>query len=301
MSHPDLPLIVLRHGPWRAEVFDPRPAPAALGARFVHGGWVHRLLHGERQLTGGASLDWNAYDGHGIPETFESGLGWSVVQKGEEFLRPGAGRMLRTGDDPGEEHAMAPLSSLLDWEVETGPAHAVFRTRDSLRRPMNGRIAYQLERTIRLIGDGLQSTTTFACDVGMLRMLPLSWYPHPFIAQSRHDATAFALPAAAVAMPTPRFWFGRQHFASAAKGDDGLWRLEGEGGRAVFGGLWGCREASSLHLDGGGVLDVALDAPLDHIVLWASASGASIEPKLARTWVHGERATWSVSYRLRTT
>ena len=51
MSRPALPIITLRHGPWRAEVYDPRADPLSLGARYVHGGYVRALWHGERQLT----------------------------------------------------------------------------------------------------------------------------------------------------------------------------------------------------------------------------------------------------------
>jgi hypothetical protein len=297
VSNPNLPLIILRRGPWQAELFDPRPAPALLGARFVHGGWIRRLLRDGRDLTGRAAPGWHAYDALGIPETFESGLGWHLVRDGEEFLRPGAGRLIRRGDEAGEEHADAQLSATLDWEIESGPDSAVFRTADTLRRPMRNRIGYQLERRVQLQDDGLVSTTTFTLHAGSQRFVPISWYAHPFFAQRSAQGTGFALPATAQLMPTHKGFAFFRSPGSAIRGDDGLWRLEGQGSRAVFAGLWGSREPSRVHLDGGGALELALDAPLDHIVLWASDVGASIEPKLSRTWVHGETASWSIAYR----
>lgn len=297
MSSPNLPLITLRHGPWQADLFDPRPAPNLLGARFVHGGWVKSLRRDGRELCGRVAAGWDAYDALGLPETFESGIGWNLVAEGEEFMRPGAGRLIRRGDDPAEEHARARLSAILDWTVQSGPDWATFTTEDLLIRPQRNRIGYRLERTVRLREDGLVSTTTFALQAGMQRYVPLTWYTHPFFAQTTAKGTGFGLPAAAKLMPGPRGFFGFKPHGTAARDADGLWRLEESGSRAVFADLWGCREPSRLHLEGGGVLEVALDAPLDHIVLWASDSGASIEPKLARTWLHGEQATWSVSYR----
>ena len=51
---------------------DPRPNPYALGARYVHGGYVQALWNGERCLTACPQLPWNPFDGAGMPETFET-------------------------------------------------------------------------------------------------------------------------------------------------------------------------------------------------------------------------------------
>ncbi len=297
MSSPNLPLIILRHGPWTAELFDPRPDPNLLGARYVHGGWVKRLLRDGRNLCGRSEAAWSRYDGLGLPETFESGIGWSLVKEGEEFLRPGAGRLIRHGDESGEEHANARLSAVLDWQVESGPDWATFRTEDGLRMPYRNRLAYELTRTVRLQDDGLVSTTTFKLRAGMQRFVPLTWYAHPYFAQTTATATAFALPEAARLMAVPKGFFGFKNHDTAVRGEDGLWRMESGGSRAVFAGLWGSREPSRIHLAEGGIVEVGLNVPLDHIVLWASEDGACIEPKVARTWLHGEESTWSISYR----
>lgn len=299
MSLPNIPLITLRRGPWQADLFDPRPNPRALGARFVHGGWVARLARDGRSLTGGAVPYWHAYDAIGLPETFESGLGWHLAEKGQEFLRPGAGRLIRTGDDPTEEVARAKLSSILEWDVEITADEAVFRTSDGAQVPEGPRYSYQLERRIRLLDDGLVSTTTFALKAQMIGMLPVSWFAHPFFPQTRADGTGYTLPPGATQMPRPRFWFGRGANGGVVQGADGQWRVEGDGGRAVFGGVWGTREPTLVHLEGGGVLEMRLDAPLDHLVIWASQVGSSVEPKLARSWISGEQVTWSLAYRWR--
>lgn len=297
MSRPNLPLINLSHGAWKAEVFDPRPGPDMLGARFIHGGWVRSLVRDGRELCGKVDLGWHRYDGFGLPETFESGLAWHLAGDGEEFLRPGCGRIIKRGGEAGEEHADAPLSTVLDWEVESGPDWAEFRTEDSLRLPGRNRIAYRLVRRVELRADGLRSSTTFALQAPMQRYLPLAWYAHPFFAQRSLQGTAYALPSAARLMAAPKPFPGMRKLGTAVQGDDGLWRPEPPVARAVFAGLWGSREPSRVHLDGGGVLEVAVDAPLDHIVLWAGENGSSIEPKISRTWVHGEETTWGIGYR----
>ncbi len=295
MSRPNLPLITLRRGPWLAEVYDPRPEPALLGARFVHGGWVTGLRREGRELLGRADRSWHSYDGIGLPETFESGLGWHLVGRNEEFLRPGAGRLLRTSDEAGERHALGRLSALLDWEVESSEDEAVFRTSDLLKNGNGERIGYRLERRVRLLDDGLVSTTTFELEASPRQTLPITWYAHPFFAQARFDDTAFALPAAATRLANPP-WRPGMISPSAVQDAAGRWRLE-QHGRAVFAGLWGSREASTVHLAGGGAMRVEPGYPLDHIVLWASDHGASIEPKWSRSWSHSERASWDITYR----
>jgi hypothetical protein len=331
MTTVNLPIITLRRGPWQADVFDPRPHPALLGARYVHGGYVARLLRDGRELTGGSSPYWYHYDGCGLPETFESGLAWHLVGPDEEYLRVGAGRLLKKADEPGEMQASgAPLVATLAWEVETGPDHATFRAADQIRRRFPYRIGYRLERTIRLTDTGLVSTTTFTLDAPIARQLPLplTWYAHPFFRHHPAPApaapplpgapgplpplaptapiphgpgTGFRLPAHAIRQVDPPPGSPPQALPPIL-GPDGLWRFaNADGGRLAFTGFWGAPPTPlEIHLDparGGGRLDLILDRPLDHLVLWANDRAASIEPKLAKTWLHGETGTWSVTYR----
>src|SRR4051812_14122326 len=107
MSNPALPIIALTRGHWRAEIFDPRADPMALGARYVHGCYVRGLWRGERQLTARIDEAWDRFDGEGMPETFENSLGWGMTPRNEEYLRIGAGRLRRTDDNPRETGAHA--------------------------------------------------------------------------------------------------------------------------------------------------------------------------------------------------
>jgi hypothetical protein len=298
MTLPNLPIITLRHGAWSADIFDPRPDPAVLGARFVHGGYIARLFRSGRELTGRSHPAWTVFDGLGLPETFESGLGWSLATEGEEFLRPGAGRIRRDAN-PNEHHAWVPLTSVLEWDIEISADRAVFRTSDMIRGRRE--YGYHLERDVRLDNDGLVSTTTFETEGGQATLMPISWYAHPYFPQSSSTGIGLILPDEAAPTPNPYAPWMRKLLPSAVRGCDGAWRLgDPEGGRAAFGGLWGRQVEATLLLDpahGGGRLGISLDRPLDHAVLWGNALVASYEAKWSRTWLHRERASWSIRYR----
>lgn len=301
MSDANLPVFALRRGPWLAEVFDPRPGPAILGGRFVHAGWIHRLVRDGAPISGRTNPYFTAASGHGFPETFESGLGWHLCKEGEEYLRPGCGRLVRHGDDPTETNAHGRLSVILPWEVESGPDWVAFRTSDAIGHH-RAQLGYRLERSIRLTDDGLVSSTVFTLIAPMYGMVPVSWYAHPFFHQARSDATGFRLPAGARMLPNPRVWRAQLMNPEAVEREPGVWRLPESNTRSAFAGLWGSRAPTEVLLSpeaGGGVMEVALDAPLDHIVLWGNDLTASVEPKIARTMLHGERAEWSVAYRWR--
>lgn len=283
---PDLPLILLRRGPWTVEIADPRPAPLALGARYVHGGYIHGILRDGRRLTGRAREDWHPFDGEGAPETFEHDLAYAYAEVGDSFLRIGAGRVVR--DDGPPRRPLHGLDLGLVWElVEQSETHVVMRTRDAIWR-RGHEFAYELTRTVRLREDGLDSATTLALRTPWNH--PLSWFPHAFWAQTALDATGYTLPAAAT--PT----------GSVEKDGDGFWRIRnrwGHGGIAVATGLWGHTGAIDCRLDpalGGGTVRMALDRPWDHVVLWASRRATSAEPQLARMWPRQDSASWTMAY-----
>jgi len=282
---PDLPLILLRQGPWTIEIADPRPDPFALGARYVHGGYIHGILRDGRRLTGRAGLGWNSVDGEGAPDSFELDLAFAHAEPGDSFMRIGAGRVVRDG---GPRRFYSQLDLGLTWEVvEHSEAHLVMRTRDLIWR-RGQEFAYELTRAVRVRDDGLDSTTTLALRTPWNH--PLSWFPHAFWAHTALDATGYALPAAAT--PT----------GNVIQDAQGLWRLRpsgGEQGIAVVTGLWGHCGSIDCQLDaalGGGAVRMTLDRPWDHVVLWASRRATSAEPLLSRIWPRNDTASWTIGY-----
>lgn len=282
---PDLPMILLRRGAWTVEVADPRPDPFALGGRYVHGGYIHGILRGDRRLTGRARPEWNHFDGEGAPEVFEHDLAFAYAEPGDSYLRIGAGRVVRDGLPI---RRVPRVDIPLAWEVvEQGEAQVTMRTRDAIWR-RGHEFAYELTRTVHLREDGLDSTTTLALRTPWHH--PVSWFPHAFWAHTAGDATSYVLPAGAA---TER---------GADCDPDGRWRLRHRhwvGGAAIMTGLWGHVGSIDCHLDpalGGGAMRLALDRPWDHVVLWASPHASSAEPQLARIWPRADTAAWTVSY-----
>lgn len=282
---PDLPRLDLRRGAWRAEVHDPRPDPFALGARYVHGGYVHRLWRGERCLTGMARKQWNAFDGGGLPETFETDLGAAHTSDGDTFLRIGAGRLIRRG---GPRRIMHLADLAVHWQlVDRGADWLTMRCEDRIQR-VGGLMGYELERTVRLHDDGLESITTLRVLCGWNH--PVSWFPHPFWAQESVSQTAYRLPE------------GAELEGQLTLGDDGLIRLPDAhfAASGLVHGVWGHRGHIDCHLSqplGGGVVRMETTWPWDHIVVWASRHGSSIEPQLGRIWPRREQRSWSLRYR----
>ena len=283
---PDLPRFDLRRGLWRAEVIDPRPNPFALGARYVHGGYVHRLCRGERCLTGMASPRWNPFDGSGAPETFETDFGATHTDNGDTYLRIGAGRVLNQSGV--RRHLYLP-DLPVHWQlIDRGEDWLTMRCHDTILR-QGGMFGYHLERTLRLHDDGLESHTTLMLTCPWNH--PVSWFPHPFFAQNAVDETAYRLPASASLV------------GQLSCGDDGLARLalgKGWGASGQAHAVWGHRGTIDCHLSparGGGVVRMEISWPWDHVVVWASRFASSVEPQLGRIWPRREQASWSVRYR----
>lgn len=283
MSGPDLPVFELQAGAWRAQVFDPRPDPLALGARYVHGGYVAALWHGDRQLTGRASPAWDPYVGQGLPDVFELPFARDSAKTGEPYLRIGAGRLIRGV----QEQVKGPPAAPIAWELLSHDAnHVTQRCTDQIERN-NTRYAYRLTRTIRLTPDGLDATTDLTLRLSW--NAPIFWFTHPFFAQTQGDATGFIPPAPATLTGSP-----------LTRDAAGALHLPAAGGLANAVGLWGATGPVRCLLDprlGGGVMDVAVNRPMDHLVLYASPLAASCEPQLARAWKDHENAQWTVSYR----
>ncbi len=260
--------LTLRQGAHRVEVFDPRPDPLALGARYVHGGYVAAWWHGERCLTTRPKPEWDPYAGQGLPEVFEYPLGRDAAKIGEEFLRIGAGRLRKdTGHWP---QAGGIPSTPVTWELTEQTGNALtMRCRDNL-----GEFGYELTRTVALHDDGLESRTALQVECPWSH--PIYWFAHPFFAHRDGTQTKLHLPGDAQAS----------------------YRLTEDGGFGAVTGVWGSSAPLLLDLDGGGRLQIEVSHPLDKLIVYATRQAFSVEPYLARAWHNGESATWSIRYRL---
>lgn len=279
---PDLPTLTLRRGAWSATLWDPRPAPLALGARYVHGGYVAELCHGERVLTARAQEEWSPYAGQGLPEVFEMPLGFSAAQDGEEYLRVGAGRMRRRGREWPQADR---LSVGVAWELlDQSATQCVWRCADAVQ--LGGKdYGYQLTRVVALDRDGLRSQTTLALRCPWSE--PLIWFAHPFFNASRGDATALILPT------------GARVARDLAPDDQGRFRLPAAGGFTPITGVHGAPCALLLELDpnqGGGQLAIAGDFALDKLVVFGTQRAFSVEPYLSHGMQDGEVLCWSLQY-----
>jgi hypothetical protein len=258
----------LRCGAHRVAVFDPRPDPFALGARYVHGGYIAAWWHGEQCLTARPQPDWDPYVGQGLPEVFEYPLGRDAVQPGEEFLRIGAGRLRKdTGHWP---QAGGQPSTPVTWAITDQAGNFVTMScRDQL-----GEFGYLLTRSVTVHHDGIESRTALTIQCPWSQ--PVYWFAHPFFAHRDGTRTALHLPA----------------------GVQAGYRLTADGGFGPVTGIWGHTQPLTLDLDGGGKLQVELNRPLDKLIVFATRQAFSVEPYIARAWHNGEAADWSIRYRL---
>ncbi len=280
---PDLPTFTLQHGPWTAEVFDPRSDPTALGARYVHGGYIASCQYDSVMISSQAHPEWSPYEGCGFPEVFEWPLGFGYASPGEELMRIGAGR-IRYDGSPGMPGSQAPLSSTVQWAVEElSSAELIMTTQDQIEYGSTA-LGYWLRRRVYLNENGLTSATTLKLHAPW--NVPMAWFAHPFVPQERGDRTRFVFPEGATLMqpePQPAREF----------------RFPAEGGLMNVTGLWGSRDAVLVDCDTeccGGTLSISLDRPMDHLVLFATETAASPEPQLSRAWKNGETACWSIRY-----
>lgn len=301
MSSPVLPIFHLRRGQHHVEVFDPRPDPRTLGARYVHGGYIASWSVDGRCLTSGPTRFWNDFGGRGLPETFELPLAWAVVKEHETFLRIGAGQLRKNGYNGDDQSTRAALTATVDWTVVSHDAdHITMRTIDGTEIG-NSAIRYELVRTVRIHDDGVESITTLTLRCPRLFHHPIGWFAHPFFAQTTLDATAATIPGAAIVTGSGQNPFWKQGGEGLTQGPDGRWRFAPQGyGRSTLGNLWGTTPTLTVDLDpalGGGQVAIAIDRPLDHVVVWAAGHVFSTEPKLSRLWLDGETASWAVRYR----
>ncbi|MEI8141035.1 MAG: hypothetical protein WCI03_14360 [bacterium] len=290
-----LPAFVLEAGPWKAEVFDPRAMPSALGMRYCNGGYVRALWHADRLLTGRARPGWSPVDGEGLPEEFEVCLGATNALEGEEYLRIGSGRYRKQG------RGVAPETLPAAWQVvSSDERHVRMQCRD---RVVTGgtEFEYELIRDVRLSEEGLASSSTLRMQMPWAH--PMGWYAHPFFLHGAANCTGFELPGQpevqCLGPHSSRGW-GLTDTPTMRRDEHGVhYFTDATESLASVTNLWGERGPVVLHLDpalGGGRLALQLDRPLDHLVLYASDQVASPEMKISRCWREGEKSNWTLRY-----
>lgn len=285
MTASRLDRFTLQNGDHRVEVFDPRMDQAALGARYVHGGYIASWHIGDRCLTGRPKAEWNSYEGEGMPETFESGLGWGSAAEDEAFLRIGAGRLKKAGRN--WPQAGGELAGTVTWTlVEHAQNRLLMRCRDEATIGKSG-YNYELDRCIVVHPDGVESRTRLWVSCPWSQ--PLVWFAHPFFVHHDGSGTALRVPPGAVCG------------ASLHASDDiNKIILQEGGGFGAVTGVWGGTMPLEVELDsriGGGVVRIEVSRPLDKLVVFATPRVFSVEPYLARAWHDDEEAEWSVRYR----
>lgn len=277
-----LPLITLTKGAWTCDIADPRENPLALGARFIHGGYIAGLCYGERPIVNRAINQWDPYYGQGLPEAFDEPLGFAAAQSGDAFLRIGSGICERTS---ASRHDKSDLLRGVEWKLsEQGSDYCVWRCSDQLLIG-GAAYAYDFERRIILTDDGLISSSSLSTTCPWSE--PLTWFPHPYIAQGTGSGCGLHLPEHA-------FINNQQLGIKTWRGND----TDIEFG--VVSGLWGHQSGIAIELDptcGGGGIDMRLDRPIDKIVCWANQQSFAAEPYWSHAWSNGERAQWTLTYR----
>jgi hypothetical protein len=286
---PDIATLTLEHGPFRAVLFDPRPDPMALGARYIHGGYVAAWYHGERCLTSRCRTNWETYDGQGLPEVFETAFPAGLVPSSEPIMRIGAGQVL--AGEPGLQQAHQPLIAPVTWQVESQAANRiVMRCHDALTTASGQNYAYQLVRTIELTEQGLLSHSQLRIQCPWA--VTLAWFPHPFFAHEDGTGTRYQLPAQSHALS------GK--FPALPIDAAGMVTAPVKGGLGVYTNVWRLPVTRfPIQLDarrGGGMVTLEVDYPVDKLVAFATQHAGSLEPYWARFWHNGESADWSVRY-----
>jgi hypothetical protein len=197
---PQLDCLTLTCGDAQALLIDPRDQGDRLASRYCQGGWVLDWRVGDRSLTDRPTDDFDPAIGQGLPEVFETGLGWGVAPVGGSYLRIGVGRCTRVDDG---WCSNGTLAEPVEWSVAVDgtaeeTSEAIFTCRDELTIG-NRHFGYELERRITLQESGLISASTLTLQVPWSE--PVAWFSHPFVPQHRGDATRIQLPGGARNLP----------------------------------------------------------------------------------------------------
>jgi hypothetical protein len=281
-----LPLLELTHKRHCVRIADPRVDPESLGARYVHGGYVLQWLVDGVEVTAQPNPEWNAYEGGGLPEVFEWGLGWGDAAVGDAFMRIGAGRMLK---QEGLNESGGPLTQAVEWTVDELRSDAVRMSCSDQVLCGEHRFGYALSRTIEVDDDGVRSSTRLLVDCPW--NTPVAWFPHPFFAQQGLDDTALRFPGGHLELGDALLHEDEKGWRFAGKTASKLTRFEPDNGI-------GFTVAYLKRSQSDRVIEMNCDYPVDHVVVFGTEQAMSVEPQYVRTWPEGMEKEWSVRYRV---
>ncbi|MCD8483511.1 MAG: hypothetical protein LR015_13135 [Verrucomicrobia bacterium] len=288
-NYPETDVIELQAGASRCILADPRSSGTKLGARYVHGGYILDLWHQDSPLTSSAVDAWDPYVGRGLPEVFETGLGFDRCTPGQSYLRIGAGVVCRESDGSWNDSGMTLLRPV-QWTMEhLSQSRLVCSCTDNIEIAGQS-YAYTLTRTVQLEANRLVSHSHLKCHFAWSE--PLLWFGHPFFAQSPTAQVAIDLP---VGLPQST---GLNPIASATQpAPNGAWHtFPAQGGFCWLPGFWGHRKPLHLLLPKSGLLALSLSVPMEKAVCFATPAAFSIEPYWSRGWMGGETGDWQLEY-----
>jgi len=250
----------------------------ALGDRYVHGGYVLEWSHAGEVRTSQPYNNWDPYEGAGLPEVFEWGLGEQHALPGEPYLRIGVGKMRRPTDPDGP----GSLVEYAAWAVSEHTQKQIkMECRDRLRC---GKVdfSYALGRSISLQSGRVVSTTSLKVNGSWNN--PVNWFAHPFFKQQQLSESSVVFSGD----ETPRV------LADS---------ISCGGSRYSFpaGGSWACGHVMSNSRkvavsNSCARFCMRVSAPVHHYVLFATDSVFSPEPQVCHAWPSGAEISWSVAY-----
>jgi len=279
---PDIPVIHLSHGPHELSIADPRSGVASLGSRYIHGGYILEWTYDKEAITANPMQTWNPYAGTGLPEAFETGLGFEDTRPHDLYLRIGAGKVRRSPESRWNAGNL-PLEAAVTWQVlEQSQDYVRFSCQDTMCiKDLHW--SYRLQRCVQLGPDG--PTVTTELELKTPWSSPILFFAHPFFAHSTENPIALAMPEGAVPS-SPAF----------QKIQQDQWAFENGEGFCWVSGFWGNQDELHLHRNGKPHIKISPGFPLEKIVCFATPKAFSVEPYWSRGWMDGEKASWSITY-----
>lgn len=271
-------MIKLSNDSLMVEILDPVEDRDRFGPRYCTGGYIFQVIdktHGP--LLSGPTYpeSFNWFDGQGLPEAFHQQPIPDPSDPASPVLVVGIGRC---------DLAAGRIVEYCRWNQTIDPdgCSARFSTVQT-----TGNTAFELERTVTLIGRSLSSESSI--DNTGSTPIPIRWFPHPFFPHPADDE--LFLPGFAVSFPESEgFKIGENGFVR----------------RKNWPWTDGCYQAVDHHAKAPstilqrhpklGMVAVTLSYVPGLFPIWGNRNTFSFEPYLERTIAAGQRLAWSITY-----